>query len=70
MKISVIAPKKVAKPKKINVASYVRVSTESLEQEDSLENQKAYYESYIRKNPNWKLVGIYLFIVFSLQEEV
>ena len=59
MQISVIAPKKGAKVRKLNVGAYVRVSTESLEQEDSLENQKTYYRSYISKNPKWKLVDIY-----------
>ena len=59
MQISVIAPKKITKIMKLNVGAYVRVSTESLEQEDSLENQKTYYRNYINRNPKWKLVDIY-----------
>lgn len=43
----------------IKVAAYVRVSTLSDEQEDSLENQTAHYSRYIRTNPNWKMTGIY-----------
>lgn len=43
----------------IKVAAYVRVSTLSDEQEDSLENQTTHYSRYIRTNPNWKMTGIY-----------
>ena len=59
MQICVIAPKKGTKVRKLNVGAYVRVSTESLEQEDSLDNQKTYYRGYISRNPKWKLVDIY-----------
>ncbi|MGM0973687.1 MAG: recombinase family protein [Bacillota bacterium] len=43
----------------IKVAAYVRVSTLSDEQEDSLENQTTHYSRYIRTNPDWKMTGIY-----------
>ena len=43
----------------LKVAAYVRVSTLSSEQEDSLENQTAHYSRYIRSNPNWKLTSVY-----------
>jgi len=43
----------------IKVAAYVRVSTLSHEQEDSLENQTAYYSRFIRSNPEWKMAAIY-----------
>lgn len=43
----------------IKVAAYVRVSTLSDEQEDSLENQTAHYSRYIRSNPDWKMAAIY-----------
>lgn len=46
-------------PNAIKVAAYVRVSTLSDEQEDSLENQTTHYSRYIRTNPDWKMTGIY-----------
>lgn len=45
--------------KKIRVAAYCRVSTDSEEQEVSLETQKNHYESYIRSNSEWEYVGVY-----------
>ena len=48
-----------AEPDTIKVAAYVRVSTLSDEQEDSLENQTAHYSRYIRSNPDWKMTAIY-----------
>lgn len=45
--------------KPLKVAAYVRVSTLSDEQEDSLENQTSYYARHIRSNPNYRMVGIY-----------
>ena len=41
------------------VAVYVRVSTDDPRQTSSYELQKNYYENLVRKNENWKLVGIY-----------
>lgn len=41
------------------VAVYVRVSTDNLGQETSYELQKNYYEEFVLKHPNWKLVKIY-----------
>lgn len=41
------------------VCAYVRVSTDSSEQEDSLENQTAYFRDYISQNPEWTFAGIY-----------
>ena len=41
------------------VAAYVRVSTEKNGQEESLENQAAYYEQKIQSNPEWEFAGIY-----------
>jgi len=45
--------------KKLRVASYCRVSTVSDEQLISLEAQKAYYENYIKTNPEWDFAGLY-----------
>ena len=44
---------------KRKVAAYVRVSTESTQQEGSLALQKEYYESHIKNNPEYEFVGIY-----------
>lgn len=41
------------------VAAYARVSTESLEQEASLDAQREYFEDYIKAHENWSCVGIY-----------
>jgi DNA invertase Pin-like site-specific DNA recombinase len=41
------------------VVAYVRVSTDSSDQENSLNNQKKHYETIIPANPNWEYVGLY-----------
>jgi len=41
------------------VVAYVRVSTDSSDQENSLNNQKRHYETTIPANPNWEYVGLY-----------
>ena len=46
--------------KKFRVAVYARVSTDSSDQENSLENQKRYYEALIHTNPNWVYVDMYV----------
>lgn len=45
--------------KKIRVAAYARVSTNSEEQLVSLAAQKDHYESYIKKNHEWEYAGLY-----------
>lgn len=45
--------------KKLRVAAYARVSTDSREQLVSLEVQKSHYETYIKSNPNWEYAGLY-----------
>ena len=45
--------------KKYNVAAYARVSTGSDEQKDSFVNQKKYYESKIKSNPDYNFVGVF-----------
>ena len=45
--------------KKLRVAAYCRVSTDSEEQRISLEAQKAHYESYIKSNEDWEYAGLY-----------
>ena len=40
----------------LRVAYYARVSTEKEEQINSLGNQVAFFEKYIRKNTNWTFI--------------
>jgi site-specific DNA recombinase len=47
------------KPKKLRVAAYCRVSTDSDEQLESLETQKTHYEGYITSRDDWQFAGIY-----------
>lgn len=59
--IIVINPtKKFAKDEKITrIAAYVRVSSESDDQENSFINQYDYYSRLIAENPSWSCVDIY-----------
>lgn len=59
MRIKVIKPTKAVQQQKKKVCAYVRVSTDSLQQEDSLENQITYFKGFITANPEWEFVGIY-----------
>lgn len=43
----------------LRVAAYCRVSTDSEDQQNSLINQKQYFERYISQHPAWRLVGVY-----------
>lgn len=43
----------------LKVAAYFRVSTDSEDQLNSYQAQKAYYNEKIRENYNWNFVGIY-----------
>lgn len=58
MQVNVIKPVEKTK-EKIKVCAYARVSTEEDEQENSLENQRDYYEKLIRSNPAYEYVDIY-----------
>ena len=42
-----------------DVAVYARVSTKSLDQTSSIENQEKYYEDKVKKTENWDLQEIY-----------
>ena len=44
---------------KMRVAAYCRVSTDSEEQLNSYEAQKAYYTQKIQDSPDWEMAGIY-----------
>ena len=61
MRVRVIKPiEKYSKEKKLNVCVYARVSTDSLKQEDSLENQTSTYKRIITANPLYEYVGVYI----------
>ena len=47
------------KTEKTKVCAYARVSSGSLKQEDSLENQTSTYERLIRNNPDYEFAGVY-----------
>lgn len=54
------APKVVAiEDRVLNVAAYIRVSTENDEQTSSFELQQNDFTERIQANPNWNFVGIY-----------
>lgn len=42
------------------VAAYCRVSTDSLDQANSLESQQRYFNEFIQRNPLWELYEIYV----------
>lgn len=43
----------------ISVAAYCRVSTDSLDQANSLQNQQMYFDDYISRHDGWELYDIY-----------
>lgn len=55
-KVEDIAP---SSKRKLRVAAYARVSTNSDDQLVSLKAQKEHYESYIKLNPEWEFAGLY-----------
>ena len=55
-----VGSQKATEPvKKLRVAAYCRVSTDTEEQETSYEVQVEHYTEYIKSNPEWELAGIY-----------
>lgn len=58
MKISKIESKPIEK-KKLRVAAYCRVSTDSDDQKESLDTQKKHYESWIKMHSNWEFAGVF-----------
>lgn len=58
MRIKVIQPI-VQEKMKLRVCAYARVSTDTLKQEDSLENQTSTYERLIQSNPEYEFVSVY-----------
>ena len=57
--VKTLIPKKETEEKRIRVAAYCRVSTDSADQKDSFDAQVEYYTSYIGENPDWTLADIY-----------
>ena len=49
----------VAVPKKLRVAAYCRVSTDSDEQAGSYDAQIKHYTNQIESNPEWTLAGVF-----------
>ncbi len=45
---------------KLRVTDYARVSTNHLEQQKSLQNQKEHFEEMIKENPNWTYITGYV----------
>lgn len=58
-RITKIDSTQVHRHRKIRVAAYARVSTDTDEQLVSLAAQKDHYETYIRQNPKWEYAGLY-----------
>ena len=58
MKLRKIKPLK-PKQKKLRVCAYARVSTDSLKQGESFENQVSTYERVIKSNPEYEFVSVY-----------
>lgn len=59
MQIKVIHAKPQVASRKKRVCAYARVSTDTIEQEGSLENQEIYYENLITSNPEYEFVKVY-----------
>ena len=60
-KVTIIEPMVLAEKgkKKLHVCAYARVSTGSDEQKDSFINQKKYYETMIKANPDFNFSGVF-----------
>lgn len=59
MRIRVVEPTIKSKSKRLRVCAYVRVFTDSAEQENSLDNQSQYFIDFINANPEWQMTKIY-----------
>lgn len=56
--VQVIQPIQL-QPKRLRVAAYARVSSDSEDQLNSLSVQVDYYTHLIQENPSWDFAGIY-----------
>lgn len=59
MRVKVIEAISEKNQRKLRVCAYVRVSTDSPEQEDSFDNQTQHYKALIGEKPEWEFAGIY-----------
>lgn len=59
MRIRIVEPTRKTSNNKKKVCAYVRVSTASEKQGDSLENQVQYYERVISTHPDYEYVGVF-----------
>lgn len=59
MRIKIIKAGETHPADKLKVCAYARVSTDSAEQESSLENQEQHYREMITANPMYEFAGIY-----------
>lgn len=59
MKVRIIEPIDLPKIAKKRVCVYARVSTDSLAQGESLENQTTYYKKIIETNPAYSFAGVF-----------
>ena len=59
MLIRKIDAQKPTVSKKLRVAAYCRVSTDQEDQKESLEAQKAHYESWIKRHSDWEFAGVF-----------
>lgn len=59
MRIRIIEPTLKTEKIKKKVCAYARVSTDSEEQGESLENQIQYYENIILNNPYYEFIGVF-----------
>ena len=50
---------KESEKKKLRVAAYARVSTDSDEQATSYDTQVDHYTNYIKRNPDWEFAGVF-----------
>jgi len=57
--VNPIHENKDCRQKTLRVAAYARVSTDSSDQENSLNNQMDHYDTTIPANPKWEYVGLY-----------
>lgn len=57
-------------PKRLRVAAYARVSSDSEDQLNSLAVQVDYYTHLIQENPNWEFAGIYTDEGMNIREEI
>lgn len=60
MRVKIVKPKaELLEANKLKVCAYARVSSDSLKQEDSLENQTSTYERLITSNPDYEFAGVF-----------